>query len=145
MANRVLLGKRGSDYGLFVSKPGSNVVSADRKDLIFDSTDLRSSSVHAIKEITLSSGSGSVNLNADGSSMGFIPFILWAQVSGNNVLGQTGSFSFTLPEGQNPATFNMGTDFIAYVSNTTINIIRTMTSGSSTGTFKILIFNIPAE
>jgi len=27
MANRVLIGKRGSEYGLFVSKPGVNVAS----------------------------------------------------------------------------------------------------------------------
>lgn len=37
MANRVLLGKRGSDYGLFVSKSGSNVVSCDDDDMLFDS------------------------------------------------------------------------------------------------------------
>ena len=37
MANRVLLGNRGGTYGLFVSKPGSNVVSCDDEDLMFDS------------------------------------------------------------------------------------------------------------
>ena len=143
MANRVLLGKRGSDYGLFVSKPTKDVTSADRKDLIFDSTDLRSSSVHAIKEITISSGTGSVNLNADGSSMGFIPYILWTQIDGNDVIGMTGHFSFSI-DGSG-ASFNMGTDFAAYVSNTTINITRTLTSGASSGTFKFIVFNIPAE
>jgi hypothetical protein len=39
MANRVLLGKRGSDYGLWVSKPGVNVLTCDPEDMIFD-TDL---------------------------------------------------------------------------------------------------------
>jgi len=38
MANRVLLGKRGSDYGLFVSKPGEDVEDAtDATNLSFDS------------------------------------------------------------------------------------------------------------
>ena len=40
MANRVLLGKRGSEYGLWVSKPGSNVVSCDPEDMLFDSTNM---------------------------------------------------------------------------------------------------------
>ena len=140
MSERVLLGKRGSDYGLFVSRPGSDVTSADRKDLIFDSTDLRTSSIHGIKEITLSSGTGNVNHNTDASSMGFIPFILWTQVSGNDVLGQTGHFNWSFG-----GSYSFGTDFVAYVSNTTTYITRTMYSGYTSGTFKILIFNIPAE
>ena len=37
MANRILLGNRGCTYGLFVSKPGSNVISCDDEDLMFDS------------------------------------------------------------------------------------------------------------
>ena len=37
MANRVLLGNRGGTYGLFVSKPGSNVINCDDEDLMFDS------------------------------------------------------------------------------------------------------------
>ena len=40
MANRGLLGKRGSEYGLWVSKPGSNVVSCDPEDMLFDSTNM---------------------------------------------------------------------------------------------------------
>ena len=35
MANRILLGNRGGTYGLFVSKPGSNVISCDDEDLMF--------------------------------------------------------------------------------------------------------------
>ena len=39
MANRVLAGTHNSlGYGLFVSKPGKNVLSATGNDLIFDST-----------------------------------------------------------------------------------------------------------
>jgi hypothetical protein len=39
MANRVLLGQKGSDYGLWVSKPGKNVLTAnDPEDMLFSST-----------------------------------------------------------------------------------------------------------
>ena len=39
MAERILLGKKGSDYGLFISKPGlvGSIASADREDLLFSS------------------------------------------------------------------------------------------------------------
>ena len=40
MANRVQLGKRGSEYGLWVSKPGSEVTTCDQEDMIFDSTNM---------------------------------------------------------------------------------------------------------
>ncbi len=40
MANRILLGKRGSDYGLWVSKPGSNVATCDAEDMLFDSANM---------------------------------------------------------------------------------------------------------
>ena len=38
MSKRVLLGKKGSNYGLFVSKPGVDVDTANADQLIFDST-----------------------------------------------------------------------------------------------------------
>ena len=38
MSKRVLLGKKGSTYGLFISKPGVDVTSADTDQLIFDSS-----------------------------------------------------------------------------------------------------------
>ena len=41
MANRVLIGKNGSDYGIFVSQPGDNVLSPS-EPLIYDSTSKRS-------------------------------------------------------------------------------------------------------
>lgn len=37
MANRVLLGLRGSDYGLWVSKPAQNVLTAPPSGLLFSS------------------------------------------------------------------------------------------------------------
>jgi len=142
MANRVLIGERGSDYGLFISKPGSNVISADRKDLIFDSTDLRTSAIHGIKEVSISSGSssGSVNLNSNGSSMGFIPFVLWTEISGNDVLGQKWHFGFDWTTG----TSSIGSDYMCEVTNTAITM-RNSRALTPAATFKCLVFNIPAE
>ena len=34
--SRILIGKNGSDYGIFVSRPGKNVVGANEDDLIFN-------------------------------------------------------------------------------------------------------------
>ena len=34
--NRILIGKNGSNYGIFVSRPGKNVVGANEDDLIFN-------------------------------------------------------------------------------------------------------------
>lgn len=38
MANRVLLGQRGSEYGLWISKPGKDVTTASVEDLLFSSS-----------------------------------------------------------------------------------------------------------
>ena len=34
--SRILIGKNGSSYGIFVSRPGKNVVGANEDDLIFN-------------------------------------------------------------------------------------------------------------
>jgi len=43
MANRIVLGKgrgtSGTDYGLWISKPGKDVLTCDPEDLMFDSLD----------------------------------------------------------------------------------------------------------
>ena len=57
MTNRVLLGNRGSDYGLFVSQLGEDVVSSTTP-LAFDSRSVRSLMVHAKGEGTLAAPSG---------------------------------------------------------------------------------------
>ena len=36
MASRILIGNNGTNYGLFVSRPGKNVVGANEDDLIFN-------------------------------------------------------------------------------------------------------------
>lgn len=38
MANRILLGKKGTEYGLWISKPGVDVTTASVDDLLFSSS-----------------------------------------------------------------------------------------------------------
>ena len=47
MANRVIVGKRGSDYGVFVSKEGENVLTCADKQLLFDSRKNRTGQIYA--------------------------------------------------------------------------------------------------
>lgn len=70
MANRVLLGERGGSYGLFVSAPGTDVVSGG--NLLFDST---SGMVQIIASGVHSGLSGSSSLNIAVPSLGFSPFV----------------------------------------------------------------------
>ena len=52
MANRVLAGNRSTGgYGLYVSKANSNVLTCDRKELLFDSSQKRAGEVYAVIEI----------------------------------------------------------------------------------------------
>ncbi len=85
MANRVLLGKKGSDYGLWVSKPGKDVTSASGIDLIFDSeTSHGNGYLHQVIDITCSSsnpwnGTGAI------SGLAYIPFIHITEYDGSGV------------------------------------------------------------
>lgn len=56
MSKRVLLGKKGSTYGLFISKPGVDVTSANTDQLVFDSTAAGYGQAIFKETITLSRG-----------------------------------------------------------------------------------------
>jgi hypothetical protein len=78
MTERVLLGKRGSDYGLFVSKPGEDVTDAtDSTNLSFDSRAL--GSFYVAGEGSPLKGEGSIassnayNYDTISHSLGYIP------------------------------------------------------------------------
>jgi len=88
MANRVLLGNHDSlGYGLFVSKPGSEVESATGNNLIFDSTIQRSSTVHQTSVITMSSGTATASLTIS-PTIDYIPYVKINRVDGTNVYGE---------------------------------------------------------
>jgi hypothetical protein len=67
MANRVLLGKRGSsDYGLWVSKPGANVLTCDEEDMLIDANRAE------IVSQPLDSGTGTVVFSGTSSAWNYI-------------------------------------------------------------------------
>ena len=95
MANRVLLGNRGSDYGLFVSKPGANVLTCDPEDMLIDSrrkeiisNPLQSGSATITFSGTssdsnyLTSDTGDINF---GVTYDYIPTVVYCFVDGNTV------------------------------------------------------------
>mgnify|MGYP003118710254 CR=1 FL=1 len=95
MANRVLLGNRGSDYGLFVSKPGANVLTCDPEDMLIDSrrkeivsNPLQSGSATITFSGTssdsnyLTSDTGDINF---GVTYDYIPTVVYCFVDGSTV------------------------------------------------------------
>ena len=58
MGNRVIVGKKGSEYGLWVSKPGSDVTSVGDKDMLFASSASGMGQVLFFQSIDVSNGVG---------------------------------------------------------------------------------------
>tara|TARA_B100000902_G_scaffold395922_1_gene455576 strand:+ start:1104 stop:1685 length:582 start_codon:yes stop_codon:yes gene_type:complete len=91
MANRVLLGKRGSEYGLFISQKDVNVTdTSSTTPLAFDSRAVRGLAVHAKGEGSLapnsSTGSGGVDFATTATithNLGYVPLyaVRWCYAS----------------------------------------------------------------
>ena len=86
MADRVLLGKKGSDYGLWISKSGDDVTNPSHP-LIFDSSKSEGSAIYKSGTVSITVGttanttyySNYVFYNADESALNYIPLVLlWA-------------------------------------------------------------------
>lgn len=93
MANRVLLGERGAAHGLWVSKPGANVINAGYSDLLFTSEwSALSALVTATHTITWAS-SYSVSY---GQSFPSVPFVLFERLigGGRRLIGGPGGFNW---------------------------------------------------
>ena len=78
MANRVLAGNRATGgYGLYVSKAGSNVLTCNRKELLFDSSEKRAGETYAGGTQSSLSTSGQ-NFLSTGSkaNLGYIPLVI---------------------------------------------------------------------
>lgn len=120
MANRVVFGNKGSDYGLWVSKSGENVLTTAKQNMLFDSTVAETGGL-VLKTGTTTvtfptnnpnASSSFVYYNLDGSngSLGYIPMIMFARVDGNKVypFNTSHAWSNTVMYGFNVAT-SMGT------------------------------------
>ena len=108
MANRVLLGNRGGTYGLFVSKPGANVLTCDEEDMLLDS--------RAKETVSnpLESGTSSIAFSGTQTTVdtGFInysatydykPILIYAFVSGSTVYPMHYHYAWTNTVTTSPA------------------------------------------
>jgi hypothetical protein len=113
---RVILGKKGSDYGLWVTKTGVSFTdNPTTKDLLFDSNVAETGGLVLKTGTTTFAFSGNqpntsssfVYYNLDGSngSLGYIPMILFARVDGNNVypFNTQHQWNMEIPHPSNPA------------------------------------------
>ncbi len=81
MANRVLLGNRATGgYGMYVSKAGNNVLTCNRKELLFDSSQKRAGEVYA-GGTQSSIGNSGQNFLTTGSksNLGYIPLVVYTE------------------------------------------------------------------
>ena len=100
MANRVLLGKTASGvFGLKVSKPGIDVTSGADKDMLFNSTSVRTGLVYAGGSAlnfdgggTNPSETGGQNFLTTGSkaSLGYIPLVIFSEKNNGEIEIQDG-------------------------------------------------------
>jgi hypothetical protein len=74
MVRRVLLGLRGSGRGLWVSRPGVDVVTAADDDLLFSSSD--SENLMIIESGTIADPGAGASIAINITDMGFAPFVI---------------------------------------------------------------------
>ena len=147
MANRVLAGAHNSlGYGLFVSKPDKNVLSATGNDLIYDSTVQRSSTVHQTSVITMSSGNATASLTIS-PTIDYIPYVKVNRVDGTNVYGEESYFQALSIFPSLPLI--MGMIYKKETTQTTVTVTKmdddfqSTLNASSDEKFRIIVFRIP--
>ena len=76
--NRVLAGNRSTGgYGLYVSKANSNVLTCDRKELLFDSSQKRAGEVYAGgNQGTIGTGGQNIYTTGSKDNLGYIPLVI---------------------------------------------------------------------
>lgn len=82
MANRVLLGKKGTEYGLWISKPGKDVTTVGVEDLLFStsSSDYKYSQILAQGSYTFSSTAGD-NFSVTVPCVNNVkPYVIWYSI-----------------------------------------------------------------
>ena len=82
MANRILIGNRATGgYGMYVSKPGSDVLTCAPKDLLFDSRQgVGSGLVYAFGgPMTLNSAGQNFLTTNSKDALGYIPLVVYAE------------------------------------------------------------------
>tara|TARA_B100001094_G_scaffold116170_1_gene112102 strand:- start:12212 stop:13171 length:960 start_codon:yes stop_codon:yes gene_type:complete len=128
MANRVLAGNHPTyGYGLFVSQPGINVLTASTNQLVFDSRTFRSGVIY--KTFSPSTTSDKTWTS---SSLGYIPAVITAGIRPDNYF-----FVDQISIGGVPPTFGLTLDFqtapFTELTETTIDDFKQLPKGNSGG------------
>ena len=99
MANRVIIGKVGSDFGIKVSKPGIDVTTGADKDMLFHSTSVRTGLVYA-GGAGLSLGDSAQNFLTTGSkaSLGYPPLVIFSEKNNGEIDAVDGDVSLYVSE-----------------------------------------------
>ena len=151
MANRVLIGNRSTGgYGLYVSKANSNVLTCDRKELLFDSSQKRAGEVYAGGNQSSLSNSGQSFLSTSSKdSLGYIPLVIstedkrgeWEYTDGDEEFnGNTIDIIETTTSTVRPRSMD------GSVSSSTSSLpdpIGSRRSGQECTNFKFMVLKIP--
>ena len=144
--NRVLLGKRDSkNFGLYVSRPGRDVLNCPREDLIISAGDLRDAVLHAQMDLTINASSSTawIAQTASFTNLNYIPFVLWSQVGSDSdtLAGVSWVFNLQLFAG----IYQHGSTYGLEVTSSGVKVfVSVNTQLSSAQTFRVLVFRIPA-
>jgi len=127
MANRVLIGTRNSQEGIYVSRPGKNVLTCTDDELIFKMDDGASGTIkglYQLQPITGTASTATTSISAGATATISISNFSWTNGVVPYALGSVGSGS---TGGSNSASmgFTIGT-----VSTSSISITNNLSSGS---------------
>lgn len=123
MANRVLLGKKGTEYGLWISKPGKDVTTAGIQDLLFStsSSNYKYSQTLAKGSYTFSSTAGD-NFSVTVPCVNNVkPYVIWytIQTFGAPAYFPGASLNMNVVVNYSfPSTNNCSVQFFKYGSST---------------------------
>jgi hypothetical protein len=126
MANRVLLGEKNSLYGLYISRPGKNVLTCTEDELIFNMDDGAAGTIKGLfqlQPVTGTSASATTSVSAGATATVSITNLGWTNGIIPYALGAIGTGSSNASANMN---FNIGS-----FSNTGISITNTTSSASS--------------
>ena len=152
MANRVLLGNRATGgYGAYVSKAGNNnVLSCDRKELLFDSSQPRAGEIYAGgSQSSLSSGQNFLTTNSK-SSLGYIPMVIHTEDKRGEINSLTGTDEGFYTDRMDVIETTLNTitpKTVGFVPSSDTSsfgtVVQSRISGTSCTNIKFMVLKIP--
>lgn len=149
MANRICIGNHPNHgQGIFISRPGVNVLSNIKKeDLIFDSRSPQSSLISEVVNATVPANSYNGSAVTFATNQGFIPHIDLIRLSGSG--GSSRPIDFLYEFGFSGGLYtNRWMEYKALVSQTQVTVSMTYQPNvipNFTRYFKIIVYKIPSN